>query len=175
MQMVSVSMFSALLALSFFVTFSYAAVAEPTELHVRIKNDLGDNMKIKVHCSAGDQSLGTQTIVKGMAIEWKVDPSQVKTSSPYFCDVEWNEIEGFHFEAFSDASMKAQKCLSFCSWHITEAGPLLQNQKTGVWEAMPYRPLPGGTVEAGRIMGMNETYYHINHFQHKCICYPPKN
>uniref|UniRef100_A0A7N0TF11 S-protein homolog n=1 Tax=Kalanchoe fedtschenkoi TaxID=63787 RepID=A0A7N0TF11_KALFE len=172
--------FFALLTLCFFVMFTYAAAVAapppPSSLQVRIKNDLGGNMKIKVHCRAGDQSLGTQTIVKGMAIEWKVDPSQVQRSSPYLCDVEWNETEGFHFEAFPEAAgRKEQTCQSFCSWHITEDGPLLQNQKTGAWEAMPYRPLPGGMVGAGRLMGMNESYYQINHLQHKCICYPPRN
>uniref|UniRef100_A0A7N0T5Z3 S-protein homolog n=1 Tax=Kalanchoe fedtschenkoi TaxID=63787 RepID=A0A7N0T5Z3_KALFE len=170
------SPFCALLALCFFAMFTYAAVVAPSSLRVRIKNDLGDSMKIKVRCRAGAQSLGTQTIVKGMAVEWKVDPSQVERSSPYLCDTEWNETGGFHFQAFPDASRKKeQTCHSFCSWQITEGGPLLQNQKTGVWEVMPYRLLPGGVVEASRLTGMNRTYYEINHHQHKCICYPPRN
>ncbi|KAK9277590.1 hypothetical protein L1049_007135 [Liquidambar formosana] len=143
--------------------FAHLCLGAFGDMHIRIKNELSKDMKIKVHCQDGDHGLGTQVIAKGMAIEWRIDTPH---SGQYHCDVEWNELDGFHFEAYS-RSRDNQQCRSVCSWHITERGPLLLNRRTGLWETMPFDPLPG---EKERVASG------LAHKRHdKCFCWPPKH
>ncbi|KAK6930973.1 Plant self-incompatibility S1 [Dillenia turbinata] len=108
------------------------------QIQVRIQNQLGEAMNIKIHCQTREKDLGSKVIAKGEEIEWRT--ISTKQGLPYYCDVEWNEGNGFRFKAFS--SSKGGRCQSECFWGIREGGPLLLNQHKGTWDLMPFNPLP---------------------------------
>ncbi|KAK6922273.1 Plant self-incompatibility S1 [Dillenia turbinata] len=130
---------SALCAIAFvLVLANLGGKAMGEQIHVRIQNQLGEAMNIKIHCQTREKDLGSKVIAKGEEIEWRTLSG--KQGLPYYCDVEWNEGNGFHFKAFSPAD--GRRCQSECLWRIREGGPLLLNQRKGTWDLMPFNPLP---------------------------------
>ncbi|XP_057731844.1 self-incompatibility protein S1-like [Arachis stenosperma] len=107
--------------------------------HVSIKNRLGSGKNMTLHCKSKDTDLGEHSIAYGDEFGWDFHDDVVGTTL-FYCDLEWERVQEYHFDAY-DFHRDFVRCGSDgCSWLISAEGMYGSNSQTGIWEFMYYWP-----------------------------------
>ncbi|XP_031282305.1 S-protein homolog 29-like [Pistacia vera] len=86
---------------------------------VRIQNDLGDGIHLKIHCKSGDDDLGEKDFASGQFTEWKFTANVFLRNTLFFCKMKWNNVEGsFDVYRYTRDESRCLKCL----WSIKKDG-----------------------------------------------------
>ncbi|RDX63267.1 Self-incompatibility protein S1, partial [Mucuna pruriens] len=101
--------------------------------HVSIKNNLGSGKNMSLHCQSKDNDLGTQNIVYGDEFGWDFSDNVIG-STLFFCDLGWQNVQQFHFDAYSFARDMVRCDGVGCSWLVAAEGIYGLNGQTGFWE-----------------------------------------
>ncbi|KAF9593100.1 hypothetical protein IFM89_020164 [Coptis chinensis] len=120
------------------------SVLSGNDVHVSIKNSLGDGRSLNVHCQSKDNDLGEQTVTDGNEFGWAFSPNAWGTTL-FYCDVVgWgNDNAIFPFDAYS-FGRDWHRCETQCFWLISSEGMYGLNGVTGFWEFMYFWPPPAG-------------------------------
>ncbi|TKY54352.1 Plant self-incompatibility S1 [Spatholobus suberectus] len=100
--------------------------------HVSIKNKLGSGKNMTLHCQSKDNDLGKQNIEDGDEFGWDLSDNVTGTTL-FFCDLEWENVDEYHFDAYSFARDWV-RCDAGCSWLASAEGIYGLNGQTGYWE-----------------------------------------
>ncbi|KAJ8769855.1 hypothetical protein K2173_008937 [Erythroxylum novogranatense] len=122
----------------FLLVFSLCNLGLSHRVHVSIKNSLGNGKIMNIHCQSKDTDLGQQNVTDGNQIGWDFSPNAWGTTL-FFCDLDWQNVQQYHFDAYSYQRDFA-RCEDQCSWLISTEGMYGFNGKTGFWEFMYYWP-----------------------------------
>ncbi|KAH1216448.1 Self-incompatibility protein S1 [Glycine max] len=99
--------------------------------HVSIKNRLGSGRNMTLHCQSKDNDLGKQNIAYGDEFGWDFSDNVAGTTL-FFCDLGWENVEEFHFDAYSFARDRVRCGDAGCSWLVSIEGIYGLNGQTGV-------------------------------------------
>ncbi|ESW26511.1 hypothetical protein PHAVU_003G125200 [Phaseolus vulgaris] len=103
--------------------------------HVSIKNSLGSGKNMSLHCQSKDNDLGQQNIENGNEFGWDFSDN-VFGSTLFFCDLGWQNVEHYHFDAYSFGRDRVRCDGAGCSWLVSAEGIYGFNGQTGFWEFM---------------------------------------
>ncbi|KAG4959279.1 hypothetical protein JHK87_035912 [Glycine soja] len=103
--------------------------------HVSIKNRLGSGRNMTLHCQSKDNDLGKQNIAYGDEFGWDFSDNVAGTTL-FFCDLGWENVEEFHFDAYSFARDRVRCGDAGCSWLVSIEGIYGLNGQSGYWEFM---------------------------------------
>ncbi|CAJ1940640.1 unnamed protein product [Sphenostylis stenocarpa] len=110
------------------------AVVEGSK-HVSIKNSLGPGKNMTLHCQSKDTDLGKQNIGNGDEFGWDFSDNVFGTTL-FFCDVGWQNVEEYHFDAYSFGRDRVRCDGAGCLWLVSAEGIYGLNGQTGFWEFM---------------------------------------
>ncbi|KAF6163444.1 hypothetical protein GIB67_029293 [Kingdonia uniflora] len=106
-----------LMVLILFVFFDSVA---SDNVHVSVKNKLGDGKNLTVHCQSKDNDLGEQTLTDGSEYGWDFSVN-AWGSTLFYCDITWETVNRYHFDSYSyDRDWK--RCESQCLWTVSGEG-----------------------------------------------------
>ncbi|XP_014507793.1 self-incompatibility protein S1 [Vigna radiata var. radiata] len=103
--------------------------------HVSIKNRLGAGKNMSLHCQSKDNDLGHQNIANGDEFGWDFSDNIFGTTL-FFCDVGWEKVEEYHFNAYSFGRDRVRCDGVGCSWLLSAEGIYGFNVQTAFWEFM---------------------------------------
>ncbi|WVZ10028.1 hypothetical protein V8G54_014558 [Vigna mungo] len=103
--------------------------------HVSIKNRLGAGKNMSLHCQSKDNDLGHQNIANGDEFGWDFSDNIFGTTL-FFCDVGWEKVEEYHFNAYSFGRDRVRCDGVGCSWLLSVEGIYGFNVQTAFWEFM---------------------------------------
>ncbi|XP_027368727.1 self-incompatibility protein S1-like [Abrus precatorius] len=107
--------------------------------HVSIKNTLGSGKNMTLHCQSKDNDLGKHIIADGDEFGWDFSDNVTGTTL-FFCDLGWEKVEGYHFDAYSFARDMVRCGAAGCSWLVSAEGIYGLNRQTGYWEFIYHWP-----------------------------------
>ncbi|PRQ28109.1 putative plant self-incompatibility S1 [Rosa chinensis] len=90
--------------------------------HVRIINNLPDDMQLHIHCQSGDDDLGFHELSNLSSFEFSFKPNWIG-STRFFCFMAWLS-NGHYFDIYE--YRRDGTCLwteHTCKWHVTPNGP----------------------------------------------------
>jgi len=112
----------------------FTTVVECTK-HVSIKNSLGPGKNMTLHCQSKDNDLGQHNVAYGDEFGWNFSDN-VFGATLFYCDLGWQNVKEFHFDAYSFARDKVRCDGAGCSWLVSAEGIYGLNGQTGFWEFM---------------------------------------
>ncbi|PKI36012.1 hypothetical protein CRG98_043587 [Punica granatum] len=86
-----------------------------------------------LHCQSKDNNLGQQTVPDGSEFGWDFSVN-VEGTTLFFCDLGWQSVMDFHFDAYSFGRDFVRCSGDKCLWIVAKEGIYGQNGKTGLWE-----------------------------------------
>lgn len=97
--------------------------------HVRIRNDLGSNIQLTVHCKSKEDDLGVHVLNFGETYEFSFRPSMFFKVTLFYCSFQW--ADQFHwFDIFNFAEQRDKDCTN-CNWSVWDPnGPCFFNSKS---------------------------------------------
>ncbi|XVE94008.1 hypothetical protein REPUB_Repub01dG0243300 [Reevesia pubescens] len=101
-------------------------------VHVSIKNRLGNGKNLTLHCQSKDDDLGEQNVGDGSEFGWDFSVN-AWGSTLFYCDMGWDDLQQYHFDAYS-FNRDFARCESQCSWLVAAEGMYGFNGETGFWE-----------------------------------------
>ncbi|MBA0557162.1 hypothetical protein Golob_027210, partial [Gossypium lobatum] len=108
------------------------SVYSDDNVHVSIKNRLGNGKNLTLHCQSKDTDLGEQNVADGSEYGWDFTPN-VWGTTLYYCVMGWEEVQQYNYDAYS-FQRDFVRCVSQCSWLISAEGIYGLNGNTGFWE-----------------------------------------
>ncbi|XP_057443399.1 self-incompatibility protein S1-like [Lotus japonicus] len=102
--------------------------------HVSIKNKLGSERNMTLHCQSKDNDLGKQNIEDGSEFGWDFSDNIIGTTL-FFCDLAWDRVQQYYIDAYS-FGRDFVRCKTGCSWLVAAEGIYGLNGQTGFWEFM---------------------------------------
>ncbi|KAL7084757.1 hypothetical protein ACP275_14G240600 [Erythranthe tilingii] len=114
------------------------ATCTRAEVHVQVKNELKNGVRMNVHCRSRDDDLGLHAVDPGEAVKWDFMPNFWGTTL-FYCDVQWSEDHSiwYHFDAYND-DRDYRRCHFTCRWMISGNGTLYgYDDVSGYWSWYP--------------------------------------
>lgn len=108
------------------------ATTASSNIHAGVMNRLGSGKSMTLHCQSKDNDLGQQIVEDGGEFGWDFAVNVIGTTL-FFCDLGWESVGEFHFDAFS-FGRDFVRCESECLWIVAEEGVYGLNGQTGFWE-----------------------------------------
>ncbi|KAK9135391.1 hypothetical protein Syun_014721 [Stephania yunnanensis] len=84
---------------------------------LRIRNHLGNNLPLKLHCRSDKDDLGAKVLPHHYYKEWSFDLNFLKSNLVYSCEMEWRDGSG-RFEIIVDPF----RCHNKCDWSVRPDG-----------------------------------------------------
>ncbi|KAF5196125.1 Self-incompatibility protein s1 [Thalictrum thalictroides] len=132
-KMLSVSKITRYATIILHFTIFCNSVASGENVHVSVKNRLGDGTSLSIHCQSKDTDIGDQTVTDGNEIGWDFSPNAWGTTL-FYCDVTgWGGNSTFSFDIYAH-DRDWLRCESQCLWLISKEGMYGLNGVTGFWE-----------------------------------------
>lgn len=101
--------------------------------HVRIINNLPDNMDLTVHCKSGEDDLGTQVLSYLSSYEFRFNPN-IWGTTQFYCSMAWPSNLHYFDIYIHRRDYKCYWSKHVCMWRVTPQGPCvvtdLPNNKT---------------------------------------------
>ncbi|KAK9112076.1 hypothetical protein Scep_019595 [Stephania cephalantha] len=107
---------------------------------LRIRNHLGNNLPLKLHCRSDKDDLGAKVLPHHYYKEWSFDLNFLKSNLVYSCKMEWRDGSG-RFEIIVDPF----RCHNKCDW----SG---QGLLSGTWLRPGTVGVSQGLVESHRLV-----------------------
>lgn len=109
--------------------------------HVSIKNKLGSgkNMTLHCQCQSKDNDLGEHNMADGDEFGWDFNDDVVGTTL-FFCDLGWESVQEYHFDAYFFGRDHVRCGSTGCSWLVAAEGIYGLNGQTGLWEFIYHWP-----------------------------------
>ncbi|KAL7106131.1 hypothetical protein ACP275_07G092300 [Erythranthe tilingii] len=107
------------------------------DVHVQVKNELKNGVRMNVHCRSRDDNLGLHNVDSGDAVKWDFTPNFWGTTL-FYCD--WSEDHSiwYHFDAYND-DKDYRRCHFTCRWMIYGNGTLYgYDDVSGYWSWYPF-------------------------------------
>ncbi|KAL6973485.1 hypothetical protein U1Q18_027672 [Sarracenia purpurea var. burkii] len=104
------------------------------EVHVSIKNRLGEGKTMSIHCQSKDNDLGNHTVADGGKFGWDFSPN-IWGTTLFYCDLAWDRVGEYHFDAYN-FGRDSGRCKSQCLWLVAREGVYGLNGETNLWEFM---------------------------------------
>lgn len=104
-----------------------ALTMSEAKTHVRITNDLPDNMKLNVHCKSKEDNLGVHVVSYLNSYEFSFIPN-IWGTTQFYCSMAW--LSHFHhFDIYIYyRDVRCQQTKHTCAWYVTPVGPcMLEN------------------------------------------------
>ncbi|KAF8394776.1 hypothetical protein HHK36_020991 [Tetracentron sinense] len=125
-------------ALVLLLVFTLSDSVVSDNVHVSIKNRLGEGRSMNVHCQSKDNDLGEQTVADGSEFGWDFS-TNVWGTTLFYCEIGWENVQGYHFDAYS-FERDYVRCETQCSWLISKEVIYGLNGQTAFWEFMYLSP-----------------------------------
>ncbi|XVF00756.1 hypothetical protein REPUB_Repub04eG0028900 [Reevesia pubescens] len=116
-------------ALMILLILSFCNSVRSDNVHVSIKNRLGNGKNLTLHCQSKDNDLGLQN-VGGSEFGWDFSVINDWGNTLFYCDMGWDDQQ-YHFDAYY---RDFGRCESQCSWLVAGEGTYGLNGETGFWE-----------------------------------------
>ncbi|KAI4378983.1 hypothetical protein MLD38_016394 [Melastoma candidum] len=94
-----------------------------------VRNSLGNNKKMTLHCRSKDDDLGTREMSPGETYSWSFRPNFWHTTL-FYCTVSQGSIQGYTFNAY-DHQRDYKRCEDKCFWDIFDDGIYFRFEETG--------------------------------------------
>ncbi|KAI9100896.1 hypothetical protein K1719_024020 [Acacia pycnantha] len=98
--------------------------------HVTIKNDLGQDILLTIHCKSKDDDLGSHNLSLHNTFQWDFKTNFFTRNTLFYCYVYFGKVEGT-FNAY-DAARDDDRCTD-CKWSIKTDGAYWYNPVSGHW------------------------------------------
>ena len=122
-----------LLLIPFLLLF-FSCVSEICEatVSVNIKNGLGQNMSLTLHCKSKDNDLGVQFLTYGQTFVFWFKRN-IWGTTLFFCSFQWDQ-SGLYWYDIVDPSHVLEYDCNLCLWLITTGGPCFYNPITAQYD-----------------------------------------
>ncbi|KAK7342910.1 hypothetical protein VNO80_25868 [Phaseolus coccineus] len=88
-------------------------------VHMRIVNNLGDNLPLYVHCKSKNDDLQNHVIYNNQSFRWRFRPN-IWGTTLFFCHFSWAEGEGSY--VIYKNRRDNDRCTHHCDWYVTQEG-----------------------------------------------------
>ncbi|EEF44293.1 conserved hypothetical protein [Ricinus communis] len=127
----------AVLFMLLMTTVSDASFIVPKKKTVKITNDLGPKLGLKLHCKSKNDDLGEQQVPYKGSFSFRFRPNPWGTTR-FYCQMKWQNIIRW-FDIYVD-DRDFERCV-VCEWRIQASGPCLLNSDTGKFDiCFPWNP-----------------------------------
>ena len=92
-------------------------------------------MVLQRNCQSKDDDLGVHDIEDGGEYGWDFKDNVFGTTL-FFCDMSWESVHQFHFNAYEFGRDFTRCGDTGCAWIISAEGIYGSNKQTGYWEFM---------------------------------------
>ncbi|KAI9100903.1 hypothetical protein K1719_024027 [Acacia pycnantha] len=101
--------------------------------HVTIKNDLGQDILLTIHCKSKNDDLGSHNLSLHSTFHWDFKSNAFTMNTLFYCYVYFGKVEGT-FNAY-DAARDDASCTD-CKWSIKTDGAYWYNPENGKWDRL---------------------------------------